>query len=134
MLVWIIWFEMKMVQIKKCYQMSQISLNALIQQQERKQVLSLPIYRVLYKHNTVTVFRFTFELERLIVNAITQDDLQSNLHRMQFSRTLTYDFYRCIVVPNWWRSDLENEKKTLELNVIFNKLFESAWFNENVIV
>ena len=28
---------MKMVQIKKCYQMSQISLNALIQQQERKQ-------------------------------------------------------------------------------------------------
>ena len=46
---------MKMVQIKKCYQMSQISLNALIQQQERKQVLNLPIYRVLYKHNTVTV-------------------------------------------------------------------------------
>ena len=134
MLVWIIWFEMKMVQIKKCYQMSQISLNALIQQQERKQVLSLPIYRVLYKHNTVTVSKiyiWAWKVNR----------------QLYHSRWLTVQFASHAIFsdPNLWfiqvyrgpklmTKRFRKWKKTLKLNVIFNKFFESAWFNENVIV
>ena len=119
MLVWIIWFEMKMVQIKKCYQMSQISLNALIQQQERKQVLSLPIYRVLYKHNTVTVSKIYIWAWK-----VNRQRYHSRWLTVQFASHATFSEFltgrvcltsytldlRCIVVPNWWRSDWKNAK------------------------